>query len=320
MIEMHVIHKEYNHIVMNRAQLELFVQVAETGSFTRAGEKLNITQPAVSRSISALENELGVRLMIRDRRQGLMLTDIGSRLLVQSRVILKQFEQMEQLVAAEKGLEIGKIRIGSFPMTSTHLLPRVIRDIRERYPGIEFDLREGTVNDIREWLDQREIDVGLIIASEQGEFESIPLLEEEMQLVCRDDHALASETVLSIRQLEGVAFIICNGGYEVPIYDIFRRSKAGLNVSFTVHNVNACLNMVQEGLGVALLPTMLLAGLPAGLKAIMLEPKIYREVDLALPSFAEASSATKLFVETVQRLYGRSGRSGSNNVIQNGLM
>jgi DNA-binding transcriptional LysR family regulator len=73
-IEMHVNHKEHTRFDMNNSQLQLFVKIAETGSFTRAGQELNMTQPAVSRAISSLENELDVTLIIRDRRNGIVLT------------------------------------------------------------------------------------------------------------------------------------------------------------------------------------------------------------------------------------------------------
>ncbi|MGV2643884.1 LysR family transcriptional regulator, partial [Clostridium perfringens] len=90
---------------MNNSQLQLVVKIAETGSFTRAGQELNMTQPAVSRAISSLENELDVTLIIRDRRNGIALTDVGQRILVIFRRILQQYDRIQQGVAAEKGLE-----------------------------------------------------------------------------------------------------------------------------------------------------------------------------------------------------------------------
>lgn len=305
---MHVNYEEHTKIVMNNSQLQLFVKVAETGSFTRAGQEMNMTQPAVSRSISSLENDLGVTLIIRDRRNGIMLTDIGQRILVIFRQILQQYDKVHQVVAAEKGLEIGTIRIGSFPMSSAHLLPRIIRSIRDRYPNIEFELHEGNIMEIQEWLHSRAIDVALIIATDKEaadmNYETMPLYNEEMLAVFREDEIFANEEMLHVRKLSGQSMIICNGGYEVPIVDLFERAEAELNIGFIVHNINTCLNLIEQGLGTAILPAISLSWLPSGVKALPTEPKAYRCIEIAVPSLMEASPASRLFIETAQQLYG----------------
>lgn len=306
---MHVIYKEHTKSVMNNSQLQLFVKIAETGSFTRAGQEMNMTQPAVSRAISALENELDVSLIIRDRRNGIVLTDVGQRILVIFRRILQQYDKVQQVVAAEKGLEIGTIRIGSFPMSSAHLLPKIIRSIRDRYPQIEFELHEGNIMEIQQWLSSRVIDVALIIATEQEaaelNYETMPLYNEEMLAVFRENETFADQDILHVKKLSGQSMIICNGGYEMPIVDLFARAEAELSIGFIVHNVNTCLNMIEQGLGTAILPAISLSWLPPGVRALPTEPKAYRPVELAVPSFSEASPASRLFVETALQLFAR---------------
>lgn len=293
---------------MNNSQLQLFVKIAETGSFTRAGQELNMTQPAVSRAISSLENELDVTLIIRDRRNGIVLTDVGQRILVIFRQILQQYDKVQQVVAAEKGMEIGTIRVGSFPMSSAHLLPKIIRSIRDRYPQIQFELHEGNIHEIQEWLNSRAIDVALIIATDKEPmdiaYETLPLYNEEMLAVFRDDEPFADQEVLPVQMLDQHPMIICKGGYEVPIVDLFRRAGAELQFGFVVHNVNTCLSMIEQGLGTALLPAISLSWLPPGVKAVPTKPKAYRNIEIAVPSLMEASPASRLFIETAQQLFG----------------
>lgn len=308
-IEMHVNHKEHTKSDMNNSQLQLFVKIAETGSFTRAGQELNMTQPAVSRAISSLENELDVTLIIRDRRNGIVLTDVGQRILVIFRRILQQFDKVQQVVAAEKGLEIGTIRIGSFPMSSAHLLPKIIRSIRDRYPQIQFELHEGNILEIQEWLSSRAIDVALIIATDKEPidtaYETLPLYSEEMLAVFRDDEPFANQETLPVQMLDKHPMIICKGGYEVPIVDLFHRADAELHFGFVVYNVNTCLSMIEQGLGAAMLPAISLSWLPPGVKALPTEPKAYRNIEIAVPSLVDASPASRLFIETAQQLFGQ---------------
>lgn len=167
-------HKGHIIFVMNNNQIRLFVKIAESGSFTKAGVELNMTQPAVSRAISSLEAELDVKLLLRDRRNGLTLTDIGKRILVIFREILMGFDKVNQEISAERGLEKGSIRIGAFPVASAYFLPKIISSITERYPNITISLQEGSIAEVREWLESKEIDVGLLLAPCEA-FETIPL-------------------------------------------------------------------------------------------------------------------------------------------------
>lgn len=108
-------HKGHIIFVMNNTQIRLFVKIAESGSFTKAGVELNMTQPAVSRAISSLEAELDVKLLLRDRRNGLMLTDIGKRILVIFREILMGFDKVNQEIYAERDLRKEAFGLALFP-------------------------------------------------------------------------------------------------------------------------------------------------------------------------------------------------------------
>ncbi|QYR20915.1 LysR family transcriptional regulator [Paenibacillus sp. sptzw28] len=289
---------------MTHSQIALFVKIAETGSFTKAGQELNMTQPAVSRAISTLESELEVILFIRDRKNGIILTDIGKRLLVIFRDILNGFTKVEQEVTAEKGFEVGTIRIGSFPIVSTHFLPKILRVIGEKYPRLKFELYEGTIDEIREWLSSRIIDVGWIIPP-NGEFEIIPFLKDDMCLLLRDDHPLRNRPKIHINDLNNEPMILCGGGFETPIYELFHKFGAALRTKFDVHNINTALTMIQEGLGIAIVSkiSLSLSTLPPNVQIRTITPEPFREINLAVPCLEEASIAVKLFIQTARDLY-----------------
>ncbi|AIK39763.1 LysR family transcriptional regulator [Bacillus pseudomycoides] len=287
---------------MTITQLQVFIKVVELGSFTKAARVLNMTQPAVSHAISSVESELGVTLIIRDKRKGLILTDVGNRILVHFREILNGVEKVEQEVAMEKGHEVGTIRIGSFPSASAYFLPRMINIFREKYPNLELVLHEGTLKEVEEWLLSRVIDVGIVILPNK-EMEIVPLTRGKMVVVLHNDHPLCEKEAITINDLEGEPIILFKGGYEPPIIDMFKQAGVPLRVEYAVSTVTTSLNMIQEGLGLAILAELSLTNLPPNVKTKELAPQVWREIALAVPSLRESSLAVQLFIEEFQGLF-----------------
>ncbi|MGG3573591.1 LysR family transcriptional regulator [Bacillus gobiensis] len=289
---------------MTHSQLMLFVKIVETGSFTKAGEQLHMTQPAVSRAISALESELGVTLMIRDRKSGVILTEIGARLLVIFRDILNGYNKVEQEVTAEKGFEVGTVRVGSFPIVSTNFLPKILRVIGEKHPGLTFELYEGTIDEIKKWLSSRMIDVGWIIPP-NDELEGIPFFRDELCLLLRDDHPLQSRSTIHITDLDNEPMIVCKGGFVTPIYELFQQFGTTLHAKYDGHNINTALSMIQEGLGVSIVSktSLSLLVMPPNVRIRTIDPQPFREIHLAVPSLKEAPHGVKLFLQTARELY-----------------
>jgi len=287
---------------MTITQLQIFVKTVEMGSFTKAAQSLNMTQPAVSHAISSIESELGVTLIIRDKRKGLILTDVGKRILIHIREILNGIEKVEQEVAAEKGHEVGTIRIGSFPSASAYFLPKIINIFRQKYPNLELILYEGTLKEVEGWLLSRVIDIGIVILPNE-EMEIIPLTRGKMVVVLRDDHTLYKKSAITIQDLNNEPIIIFKGGYEPPIIDMFKQAGVPLRIKYAVSTVTTSLNMIQEGLGLAILAELSLSNLPPNVRTRELEPQVWREIGLAVPSLKESSLAVQLFIEEVQELF-----------------
>ncbi|KAI7266605.1 hypothetical protein KC345_g8142 [Hortaea werneckii] len=293
---------------MNNTQIRLFVKIAESRSFTKAGLELNMTQPAVSRAISALEAELDVKLLLRDRRSGLVLTDVGKRILVICRGILSGLDKIDQEIAAEKGLEKGQIRIGAFPVAAAYFVPGIIRAIAAKYPGIKISLYEGSVAEVKEWLASRFIDVGLMIPPVE-DFASLPLFREKLYAVLPGDHPLQQKQIICVKDLEGEPMLLCRSGYEPPVVDLFHRSGSTLNVKYEVNSYITALNMIKEGLAVGVMSELSLLSLPANVLVRELAPDAYRDIHIAVPSLEETSIAVRLFIDTAMQLFSRAEAS-----------
>ena len=282
-------------------QLQVLVKTIDTGSFTKASQALNMTQPAVSHAISNLEADLGVKLLLRDRKRGLILTDIGGRILVHIRAILNHIEKVEQEVAAEKGFEVGTIRIGSFPSASTQFLPKIIKVFKQKYPSLQLNVHEGTLDEIKGWLKSKVIDIGFIVLPSKG-MDTVPIAKDEMVVLVPKTHVLSKKNSISINDLDNEPLILCRGGFESPIIDMFNKAKVKLRAEFTVSHINTLLKMIQEDLGLAIAPKFSLTNVPKGIAIKKLEPEFCREIALAIPNLKEASIAVKLFIKEVRNL------------------
>ncbi|ABK85021.1 MULTISPECIES: LysR family transcriptional regulator [Bacillus] len=287
---------------MTITQLQVLIKTIELGSFTKAARVLNMTQPAVSHAISSIESELGVTILIRDKRKGLIVTDVGSRILVHIREILNGVEKIEQEVAMEKGHEVGTIRIGSFPSASAHFLPKMINHFKEKYPNLEVVLYEGTIKEVEDWLVSRVVDIGIVILPNK-EMEIVPLTKGKMVVILREDHPLCKKNAITIRDLENEPIILCKGGYEPPIIDMFKQINVPLRAEYVISTVTTALNMIQEGLGIAILAELSLTNLPKNVQTRELEPQVWREIALAVPSLKDSSIAVQLFIEEFQALF-----------------
>ncbi|MGP4949463.1 MULTISPECIES: LysR family transcriptional regulator [Bacillus] len=287
---------------MTITQLQVLIKTVELGSFTKAARVLNMTQPAVSHAISSIESELGVTILIRDKRKGLIVTDVGSRILVHIREILNGVGKIEQEVAMEKGHEVGTIRIGSFPSASAHFLPKMINHFKEKYPNLEVVLYEGTIKEVEDWLVSRVVDIGIVILPNK-EMEIVPLTKGKMVVILREDHPLCKKDAITIRDLENEPIILCKGGYEPPIIDMFKQVNVPLRAEYVISTVTTALNMIQEGLGIAILAELSLTNLPKNVQTRELEPQVWREIALAVPSLKDSSIAVQLFIEEFQALF-----------------
>jgi DNA-binding transcriptional LysR family regulator len=284
------------HITL--AQLQAFMTVAEVGSFTKASEMLGMTQSAVSHSIASLEKELRVSLLDRDRNN-IFLTEIGKRVLVQAREIAICAEKIRQETAAEVGLNTGKVRLGSFPGVSAYFLPRLLRQFQQYYPSIEVVLLEGTDDEVREWIDDRAVDIGVVTLPAQ-DWETFAIAQDDYMAVVYASHPLARQTQIHIRQLAQYPFILPKNGCMPIIAGMFDRANLVPKIQFEAIDLRTIFSMIQEGMGVTIVPEMALPVNLTGLHVLNLKPKRSRHLALALPSLNTASPAVKVFLYQAQ--------------------
>ena len=273
-----------------------FVKTVEYGSFTRAGEAIGYTQSGVSRMIRDLETEWNVTLLERSRA-GVRLTSDGTKLLPYARNLCHEYEMLQSQVNRLNGLESGLIRIGTFSSVAEHWLPNMIRQFRADYPNIEYELLMGDYKEIEEWIANGRVDCGFVRLPTRPDFESVFLEPDRLLAVIPENHPLASCDKFPLKALCEEPFMLLEKGDNTEISSIFRQNSLSPHVQFTTWDDYAIMSMVESGLGVSILPELILRRAPYRIIAKELDVPACRNIGLALKSRRNASLAVKRFLE-----------------------
>lgn len=299
---MHINYIGDNKNDMNESQIKLIVKISEIGNFTKAGEELHMTQPAVSRAVAAIESELGTKLITRNRKNGIVFTEVGKRILIIFRNVLSELQKINELIADEQGLEIGKVHIGAFPTACARFIPKIIRTMKEKHPGLEVKLSEGSVDQVKEWLRSKTIDVGIIIPPDK-DFDIIPLLKDQLIVVMHSNHSLYQKEIIGIPDLQEEEIILGRGGYELQIHSLFKEYQLNPQVRFVVDQIDTALSMVKEGLGITITTKKNILSLPDQVVFRELNPNTFRDINIAVPDIKDLSKATDLFIQIALSLF-----------------
>lgn len=287
--------------VLGTFQYEIFLEVVESGSFTKAGEKLGLTQSGVSHNILTLETELGVVLLQRNRN-GITLTDAGERMIPYFRQLVHQEKLIKQEAALIQGIEVGSIKIGSFPSFSAKFLPGLIKEFNKIYPGIKIELFEGDYGNIKKWLTQGTIDIGFL-SLPIDDLETIPLLKDQLYLFIHKNHHLSTLKQMKHNLLQNESFIMPKSGCEILVKELFKTHQILPNIVFEIEDNQTIISMVEEELGLTILPELVLPKHFSNTMVIPLEEELYREIGLAVKSVKQASPSVKKFIKIVKERF-----------------
>ncbi|WP_152393847.1 LysR family transcriptional regulator [Paenibacillus guangzhouensis] len=284
---------------MNLIKYEIFSKVVECKSLTKAGERLNLTQSAVSHAISSLERDVGLSLLIRNR-SGVQLTNNGERLIVHIREILQMNEKLNQEIAAIKGIERGTVRIGTFSSVSIQWLPGILKQFQEQFPLIDIKLVDGSYVEIEESVLAGISDLGFVnLPTTNPILEVIPLHQDRMMCVLPKDHPLHHQSTIRINQIRDEPFIMPIAGCDNDIKRIFNQHNIVPSIKFELEDDQAILAMVQSGLGISMLPELILSSLPDEVCIRPLEGAHYRSIGIAVKSLRDCSPAAQKMIECI---------------------
>lgn len=285
---------------MSLAKFEIINTIIELGSFAKAGDKLGLTQSAVSHAVSSLEKEYGFALLTRGRA-GIHLTANGERMLSYMQAMLKTQKEMAQEIAKINGLLIGEVRIGTFSSVSSQWLPEILQKFTELYPNIDIQLYEGDYDAIESWIANGYVDFGFVSLPTSYQFDVIPLKKDRMVCFVEEQHPFTKRDAVTWADIKEQPFIRAKKGSDNDLRRILKQQQIIPNVRFELADDQAIFSMVSHGMGISVLSELAMFRIPENIHIIKLEPEEYRTIGIAAPSFKTIAPATKRFISYLQQ-------------------
>ncbi len=280
----------------NLQKYQAFLKTIEHGSFTKAAELLNYSQSGISRMISDLEKEWNLTLLERGR-SGVWLTSQGEKLLPFIKSLCREYDALQEQVDELAGLHTGLIRIATFSSIATHWLPKIIKHFQADYPGIDYELLMGNYEEIEAWVVSGKADCGFLPLPIGSPLETIHLEMDELLVALPANHPLANCETFPLEALCQDPFILPKTGKRVDADQIFTRHHLQPDIRFSTFDDYAIMAMVENGLGISILPSLILKRAPYNIITKQLEVPAYRNLALILRSQKNASLAVKRFLE-----------------------
>ena len=285
---------------MTLEKYQTLMSVVDCGSLTRAAAELGVTQSAVSHSLDSLEKELGFTV-IRRSRAGVQLTNEGERLLPAVRSMLAAAEQLNQTASSIRGLESGTVRIGAFTSVAVHWLPPVLKEFQQDYPKVDFKLLNGDYHDVEQWLADGSVDVGFVAMPAGVGCECIPLMEDRLLAILPRHSRFENYPKFPLVECETEPFISLLQSSDHDARRALEAAGVKPNVRFYTKDDYAVIAMVEQGLGISIMPELLLKGRHDDLQILPLIPEAKRTIGLAIAAGERAGPATRRFADYVVR-------------------
>jgi LysR family transcriptional regulator, cyn operon transcriptional activator len=296
---------------MELHQLRGFYEVARERSFTRAAERLFLTQPAISLQLKALEEELGESLFERGRKS-VRLTPAGEILFRYVRQVFNRLEEAGNEIAALRDLLGGRLVIGTSDTNCTYLLPEVLEEFRDRYPQVELDIRNRMSTEVGQLVLDHEVDFGLAtLPVRHRDLVCQGLFGRRDVLICPPGHALAGRKHVHLKTLAQYPLLVLERGSTSRqlLEEVFRSAGLELKTAMNLGGIEVIKRFVQIGLGLALVPRFAVgAEVEQGLVvAVQVQGLARRAVGLVEHRGRRRSPAAEAFVNLLQVHFEKAG-------------
>ena len=290
-------------------QIESFLAVAETGSFSAASRKVSVAQPALSQAVKDLEAELGLRLFDRTTRR-VELTDIGREFRESANKILDELKHAVENVHQLADRKRGRVKIAAPPLLAAVVLPNAVAEFRQEYPGIAVEVHDVGTEQILEMIRTGKADcgIGTFQLGEEG-IDRIPLVRDQLMLFCKLGSRFLETDCVRWRQLEGEPLITLTraSGIRLLVEVGFETSEVPLKPAYEVAQIATAISLVEAGLGIAVLPTYALAAVRDRAVAgkPLIDPTISRDIVMIHASGRTLPPAVVSFLSVARRLARR---------------
>jgi DNA-binding transcriptional LysR family regulator len=301
---------------MELHQLRYFVTVVRDGTFTKAAERLYITQPSLSEQIRKLETELGSPLFQRLGRR-LALTSAGECLLPHAEKVMFEVEQARARVQEVRGLRRGRLSIGVLPSAAAKLLPKFLAEFRHQHPGVEVLLREE--NDSMEFeqlVHDGQLDLAIVRlpVRRRTDLEVEFLVREPMVVVAPPGHRLGDRRSVALAELANEPFVTMKPGHGLreSLERFCRQAGFDPHIVFEANHLGSVMGLVLAGLGITVVPRM--AAGQEGRRVRVRDPFAFRDLGVIWRPGQPLSPAARIFLDMMRRSADVVVRDGHHQV------
>lgn len=265
---------------------EVFVAIAERGSFAAAAYQLNLSPSAVSHALAAFEQRLGFALFVRNRN-GVRLTSGGEALLPTVREVLHSNAKLEQQASKLLGLETGTVRIGAFTSVSVAWMPEIIRSFSELHPNIEVVIEQGGYDSVTEWITRSRVDLGFVSLPTAPGLDVTPLYADSLVCIAPEGFEPKNKTYMTVAELMEHNVVLQGEGVGKETQQLLATHKITVKSSARAVDDAAIVAIVKSGLGISIVPKLALLNYQDAVQVFSLYPPESRAI--ALASLGDAS-------------------------------
>ena len=281
---------------MSIKKFQAFVKTVEYGSLTKAAEALGSTQSRISHILNDLEDEYGFTLMNRSRG-GIRLTEAGKLVLPQMQAILREYNELESLVSDIRNSCTGTVRLATFSSVAVNWLPGMLQAFQSQFSGVEIQILSGDYDDIDNWLRSGEADLGFVTLPAPEELTIIPLAEDPLVAILPEGHRLAEADCVPIQAISSEPLISLRESSNHDIHRALDYAGVHPHIRYSTKDDYALMAMVRQGLGVSIVPELLIGDRRDQIVIRPLSPSASRTIALAISTDSPLPAVTA-FAET----------------------
>lgn len=284
---------------MSLYSYKVFLEVADSGSFVKASEKLNLSPSAVSHAVKALENEFGFSLFNRSR-SGAVLTGSGQRVIPYIRSLIKLQNNLEQEVNIINQFDVGAVRIAMFASVASNWFIKILHDFKEKNPGIDVIFQQGDYADIIRWLENGDVDMAFTTDELAKDLNFTPLKKDPLICVTADDFVPLNFMSVTPVDLKNGHLIINKECEEYDARSFIEKYSLRPDAYYETVTHQTLFAMVREGMGICLIPELVANAAPSGVKKYPIAGTPSRMIGLTYSDPAAISPAAKLLTEEIK--------------------
>lgn len=288
---------------MDLLLLRSFLAVVEHRAVTGAARALGVTQPALTRRLQQLEEEIGAQLLERSRR-GVALTDAGRLVAEEARQLVDRYARLQEQVRARESLQTGLVRVGGGATAVSFLVPQAIARFQKQHPGVRFHVREEGSREVESDVREERLELGIVtLPVHSQEFDVRPLRRDRIVLVAAPGHPLARRRRVEVADLAGQGFV----GFEAEsairqlIDAALREAGVELKVQMELRSIAATLEMVAHTQSLAFVSQLGVEGRDTGVVAVEVRGlAIHRRLAVISKLGRPLSPAARAFAEALR--------------------